>query len=589
LNIKDNQPDSASELRCRAEKKFRQETRLLSDDLTTLSPEQIGELIHELEVHKIELEMQNDELCKAQEELEISRKRYFDLYDLAPVGYCIVNENGFIQNVNLTAVALLNQTRSDLINRPISQFILSEDYSIYHRQLKILFETGEPQTIKLRMLRNRKSLFWARLDCVIAENAGQAPVCRVTLTDISESKRLEHTLRERIKALNLLFRLSDLLGKSDISLEEILEKTVRLIPQAWPFPEITVACIDLERQIFQTEGFRKTQWMQTSDIVIQGKTVGQVTVCCTENRPIFTEGLFSIESSRLLNALTERLSHIIERVRMTEAVKHSEMFLKTAINSITNPFAVINAIDYTVELANDAYGGGKVTGLKCHAVTYQRSTPCTGDDHPCPVQEVKRTGQPFSGEYTHYDDQGKPFSLEIFAFPVLDTNGQIVRIIKTQIDVTIRKRIELQLKDKAAELEDMNAALKVLLKRREQDKDEIEQNIFANYQILLTPIIQNLKSTLTQKNQEEIINILELRLKNILSPFSKNLSDKLINLTPTEIHVAQLIKSGKSNKEISKILNCSFHTVARHRDNIRAKTNLKNKKRNLRSFLLSLE
>nr|WP_320014296.1 PAS domain-containing protein [uncultured Desulfobacter sp.] len=588
MNIKDNQPDSASELRCRAEKKIKQEIRPL-DHLTTLSREEIGEVIHELEVHKIELEMQNDELCAAQKELEISRKRYFDLYNLAPVGYFVVNEKGFILDVNLIAATLLDQIQSDLINSPVSQFILKEDYYTYHRHWKILFETGEPQTVELQMLRNDKSLFWARLDFMIAENAGQRPVCQVTLTDISESKRLEYALKERIKKLNLLFRLSDLLEKPDISLNQILKSTVLLIPQAWQFPGITEACIELEGQIFQTEGFRRTQWMQTSNIVIQGKKAGQITVCYTENRPAFNEGPFSTEESYLLNVMVERLGHVIERVRLTEALKDSEMFLRTAINSITTPFAVINAIDYTVERANDAYGGKKVTGLKCHAVFRQRSTPCDGDDYPCPIHEVKRTGKPFFGEQLHYDDQGNLLSFEIFAFPVLDTNGQVVKIIKTQIDITTRKRIELKLQDKAAELEEMNAALTVLLKRRELDKDEIEQNIFANYKILLTPIIQNLKSTRTQEDQREIIKILELRLKNILSPFSKKLSDKLINLTPTEIHVAQLIKSGKSNKEISQMLNCSFHTVARHRDNIRAKINLKNKKINLRSFLLSLD
>nr|WP_320016390.1 PAS domain-containing protein [uncultured Desulfobacter sp.] len=588
MNNKDNQPDSASELRCRSEKKIKQETRLLPDDLTTLSREDIGELIHELEVHKIELEMQNDELCAAQEELENSRKRYFDLYNLAPVGYCVLNENGFILDVNLTAATLLGQIRSDLINRPVSGFILKKDSYTYNRHWKILFETGEPQAVELQMLRNDKSLFWARLDFMITKSGGRPPVCQVTLTDISESKRLEYALRERIKKLNFLFRFSDLLEKRDISLNQVLKSTVLLIPQAWQFPGITEACIELDGQIFQTEGFRKTQWMQTNDIVIQGKKAGQVTVCYTENRPAFNGGPFSMEESYLLNVMVERLGHLIERFRLTEALKDSEMFLRTAINSITTPFAVINA-DYTVERANDAYGGEKVTGLKCYAVSHHRSTPCTGDDYPCPMQEVKRTGKPFFGEHVYYDDQGNPYSIEIFAFPVLDTNGQIVQIIKTHIDTTTRKRMELKLEHKAAELEDMNAALKVLLKRRELDKDEIEQNIFANYKILLTPIIQNLKSTLTQEDQREIINILELRLKNILSPFSKKLSDKLINLTPTEIHVAQLIKSGKSNKEISQILNCSFHTVARHRDNIRSKTNLKNKKINLRSFLLSLE
>lgn len=589
MNNKDNQPDKASELRSRAEKKIKQGTMLLPDDFTTLSREEIGELIHELEVHKIELKMQNDELCAAQEELEISRKRYFDLYNLAPLGYCVVNENGFIQDVNFTAGTLLGQTRSDLINRPIFRFILKTDHYIYNRHWKILFETGAPQTVELQMLRNDKSLFWARLDFVIAKNGEQPSVCQVTLTDISDSKRLEHALRKRINELNLLFRLSDLLATSDISLNEILKKIVPLIPQAWQFPEITEACIELEGRIFQTEGFRKTQWMQTCDILIQGKKTGQVMVCYTENRPAFNQGPFLTEESCLLNAMARRLGNTIERIRLTEAVKHSEMFLRTAINSITIPFAVINATDYTVEVANEAYGGKRVTGRKCYAVAYQRSTPCTGDDHPCPLQEIKRTGNPYFGEHLYYDDQGTPFSIEIFAFPVLDTNGQVVQMIKTHIDITTRKQIELKLEHKAAELEDMNAALKVLLKRREQDKDEIEQNIFANYKLLLTPIIQDLKNTLTQEDQREIINILELRLKNILSPFSKKLSDKLINLTPTEIHVAQLIKSGKSNKEISQILNCSFHTVARHRDHIRAKTNLKNKKINLRSFLLSLE
>ncbi|WP_020588480.1 PAS domain-containing protein [Desulfobacter curvatus] len=591
MNTKDNQLDGNVELRCKAEKKIKQEAKLLSNDLTAaLSREEIGQLIHELEVHKIELEMQNDELRLAQEELERSHKRYLDLYDFAPVGYCVINEKGLVLKANLTAATLLGQTRSDLINRPISLFILSRDYYIFNHHWKILFETGKPQTFELRMLRNGKSLFCARLDSVVAENGGEPPVvCQITITDICESKRIEYALKKRVKELNLLFRFSDLLEKPDIGLDEVMEKMVLLIPQAWQFPEITEACIDLEGQIFQTKDFRKTQWMQTSDIVIQKKKIGQVMVCYTENRPEFNGELFSIEEVCLLNAMTERLGHIIERVRMTEAISQNEMFLRTTINSITKPFAVINAMDYTVELANEAYGGEKMVGLKCHEILFQRGTPCTGDDYTCPVQEVKRTGKPFVGEQLYHDEQGNPLNIETYAFPVLDQNGRIAQIIKYQIDITARIQTELELQQKANELEDMNAALKVLLKRRELDKDEIEKNIFANYQMLLTPIIQNLKNTLTQEDQEEIVKILELSLKHILSPFSKKLSDKLINLTPTEIHVAQLIKSGKSNKEISQILNCSFHTVSRHRDNIRAKTGLKNKKINLRSFLLSLE
>ncbi|MFH2059437.1 MAG: PAS domain S-box protein [Pseudomonadota bacterium] len=177
---------------------------------------------------------------------------------------------------------------------------------------------------------------------------------------------------------------------------------------------------------------------------------------------------------------------------------------------------------------------------------------------------------------------------ETIKTPMYNSDGNLIGVLGIARDITHHKQFEKELKQKTSELEEINIALKVLLKNREQDKNNIEEKIFANYQLLLTPIIQNLKTTLAQENQKDIVNILESELKNILSSFSKKLSDKMINLTPTEIHVAGLIKSGKTNKEIAEILNSSVHTISRHRDNIRVKTGLKNNKINLRSFLLSL-
>jgi DNA-binding CsgD family transcriptional regulator len=274
---------------------------------------------------------------------------------------------------------------------------------------------------------------------------------------------------------------------------------------------------------------------------------------------------------------------------MTEDVRHSEQFLRTAINAITNPFAVIDADDYTIKIANKAYGGDKVIGEKCYAVSHQQDTPCTGRDYPCSILEVKKTGAPYIGEHVHHDRQGNLLNMEIYAYPVSNRNGHTLQVIEYQIDITERRQRERELKHKAAELEEMNTALKVLLKRREQDKEEIEEKIFANFQLLLSPVLYNLEKTLTKEKQQEMIDILKTELKNILTPFSKKLSDKMVNLTPREIHVADLIKLGKSNKEISQILGCSDNTIARHRDNIRKKTGLKNKKINLRSFLLTLE
>lgn len=589
MTRKDDSVENPSELRERAEKIAGEKAVKSPEDIEEFSPQKMREALHELRVHKIELEMQNETLRMAQEELETTRKLYFDLYDLAPVGYCIVSEKGMILKANLTTAALLNRARSELINKPVSLFIVYNDQDIYYHNRKKLFETREAQIFELRMRRADNLPFWARVDASIAEYKGEAPVCQFVFSDISEAKRTEHDLTERIKELNFFFSLSDLLEEPDIRLDELLQKTVMLIPPAWQFPEIAEACIELEGRAIQTERFRKTKWMQTSDIALHGKTIGKVSVSYSEKLQSFDQEPFLNEEGRLLTFIAKRIGQIIERFQMTAAVKQSEAFLGTAINAITNPFAVINTMDYTIDIANKAYGGDDVTGMKCYTVSHQRDMPCAGTDYPCAVLEVKRTGEPFAGEHIYDEGQGTPLIMETHAYPVFDRNGQVVQVIKYQIDITMRKQVDMALKQKAAELEDMNTALKVLLKKREQDKDDIEEKIFANYQLVLTPVIHDLEKTLTLEKQQDMMTILKTDLHNILSPFSRKLSDKMINLTPREIHVANLIKSGKSNKEMAQILNCSFNTIARHRDNIRKKTGLKNKKTNLRSFLLTLQ
>ena len=184
--------------------------------------------------------------------------------------------------------------------------------------------------------------------------------------------------------------------------------------------------------------------------------------------------------------------------------------------------------------------------------------------------------------------------------PYFDADGRfkgsfaVVTDISTQkkeknlLELRVRQRTK-EIEDKTQSLEEVNTALRVLLKKREEDKDEIGEKIFAHHKLILAPIIQNLKKSLTLESQKNMMDILESELKNIISPFSKQLSDKMVNLTPREIYVADLIKFGKSNKEISEILNSSIHTISRHRENIRKKTGLKNKKINFRSFLSTLE
>ncbi len=162
-------------------------------------------------------------------------------------------------------------------------------------------------------------------------------------------------------------------------------------------------------------------------------------------------------------------------------------------------------------------------------------------------------------------------------------------------DITARKRAEDSLKKRDRELEvksrtltEMNAALKILLKQREKDKDEVEANVLSHVKQLVMPYIEKLKNCRIGAKEKGYVSILESTMKEIVSPFSNKLSSKYLNLTPKEIEIANLIKEGKTTKEIGELSNVSPGTVAFHRHNIRIKLNLKNKKDNLRSYLLTL-
>jgi chemotaxis protein methyltransferase CheR len=198
--------NSRQTLRHQAEDIFRAKASHSPENLEDLSPEEIRQMLHELRVHQIELEMQNEELRLAQAELDAARARYFDLYDLAPVGYFTVNETGLILEANLTAATQLGCTRNTLVKMPITRFILKEDQDIYYRYRKRLVKTGMPQECDLRMLENDGTMHWAHLAATVVQDADGASVGRIVMSDITERKRAEDELRESEDRFRKLFK-----------------------------------------------------------------------------------------------------------------------------------------------------------------------------------------------------------------------------------------------------------------------------------------------------------------------------------------------------------------------------------------------
>lgn len=145
-----------------------------------------------------------------------------------------------------------------------------------------------------------------------------------------------------------------------------------------------------------------------------------------------------------------------------------------------------------------------------------------------------------------------------------------------------------KLKDKADNLKEANIALNVLLKKRENDKKELEEKVLLNVKELVMPYLKRLNQSGLDDRQKTLTNILESNLNGIISPFLHSLSAKYSSLTPKEIRVAGLVREGQTTKEIAKLLISSTDTIDFHRKNIRKKLGLQNTKSNLRSYLLSL-
>lgn len=161
------------------------------DDSERSSPEETRRLLHELRVHQIELELQNEELRRSQVELDIERARYVDLYDLAPVGSCSVDATGLILEANLTASTLLGVAHGALITQPISRFIAKDNQDVYDLHRRQFTETGESQEVELRMVTNDGTQFWAHLTTAVAQDEGGALVCRIVMSDVTTRKKAE--------------------------------------------------------------------------------------------------------------------------------------------------------------------------------------------------------------------------------------------------------------------------------------------------------------------------------------------------------------------------------------------------------------
>ena len=183
--------DDAADLRARAEGHLKDDPWTAAAALEGLSQDDVQKVVHELKVHQIELEMQNEELRRTRAELEASHERYFDLFDLAPVGYFTLSEDALNLEANLTGATLLGAARANLVGRPFTEFILPEDQDVYYQHRRAVLSTNSPATCELRMVRADGSTFNALLESAPSLPVQNRATFRTVVSDITERTRVE--------------------------------------------------------------------------------------------------------------------------------------------------------------------------------------------------------------------------------------------------------------------------------------------------------------------------------------------------------------------------------------------------------------
>lgn len=211
-------PSTKQDMRQQAEVIARGRAIQSSEAIEALSPEDMRKTLHELKVHQIELEMQNEELRRTQSDLEAAQARYFDLYNLAPIGYCTLSEKGIILEANLASATILGETRSSLLQKPIYRFILKEDQDIFYLHRKLIFDAGGPQVFELQMLKKNSTTCWVRIETTGTHDNDGSLVCHIALSDITKRKQAEKKLAESETRLDSIIKtVPDIIYRTNCS------------------------------------------------------------------------------------------------------------------------------------------------------------------------------------------------------------------------------------------------------------------------------------------------------------------------------------------------------------------------------------
>ncbi|MBW2061629.1 MAG: PAS domain S-box protein [Deltaproteobacteria bacterium] len=412
----------------------------------------ISELV-ELRRRDTELETSEDRRKHAKGEMEKGTKDSAALYETmtssSPVGIYIVQDRKFVYT-NPQFQRDTGYSEDELIGKEPLSMVYPEDRETVRANAVRMLKGELSHPYEYRVI-NKNGETRDVIETVISIQYDGQQAAMSNYMDITELKRVEEALlkqtrdlSERIKELNCLYSISKLVEKPGISLEEILQGTVDLVPPGYQYPESACARVVLEDREFRTKNFQETVWKQASDITLHHEKVGTIEVYYVEEKPESDEGPFLKEERSLINGIAERIGRTIEQKGAEEALRQSEEKFRTILEGIDDGYF---EIDLTGKMTffNDAmlkisgYSRNEFMGMD----NREYSTPEVAEKLYQVFNRIYRTGK--SAEIMDYElikKDGSTRVLELSTSLIQDQKDRPIGFRGIARDITERKQAE---------------------------------------------------------------------------------------------------------------------------------------------------
>jgi len=354
----------------------------------------------------------------------------------------IVDSEGVIRYVSPSVQRVLGYKPEELIGRLSVDVVHPDDLPIVVEGFeKAIQEPDVPVITECRC--KHKDGTW-RVIRGIGVNRLAAPFLKgfvSNMHDITERKRMEHDLREHAKKLQCLYDIAYIVERPVITLDELCQEVVNLLPAGWQYPEITCARITLGDKEFMTDNFKITEWKQSTNIKIKGQKEGSVEVYYLEERPEVDEGSFLKDERLLIGVVAERLGRITERKRMEEEMRVKDNAIASSINAVA-----IADLEGNLTYVNHAflrmwgYDGEKEVLGKSAVEFWQVA------EEAVKVMQVAMDRGGWIGELSARRKDGSKFDAQLSASVVRDEAGEPICRFGSFIDITERKRMEEEMR-----------------------------------------------------------------------------------------------------------------------------------------------